>query len=306
MRACGIISAIAHIALFALMVYGLPFFQTDAELVVAAVPVELVTPEQAGLKPKQEERKKPEPKKKEPEKPKKKEEAKKPPPPPPEPSKPEPVIPPEPPPVAPPEPEVALAKPEPEAEPLPEPEKKPEPVAEIPVKKPDFQPPPPKLKPKPKPRPKPKAESSFESVLNTVEKLKEQQTANLTQQPDPNAKAHETPLSIDDRKLVSDLAGLIEQQIRPCWNIPVGARNAEHLAVRVKILVNQNGTVRKADVLDQTRMATDPFYRAAGESALRAVLHPRCSPLKGLPQDKYSLWQAMTINFDPSGMLGAS
>jgi len=35
------------------------------------------------------------------------------------------------------------------------------------------------------------------------------------------------------------------------------------------------------------------------ESALRAVLNPRCQPFK-LPPDRYEAWQVMELNFDPS------
>jgi hypothetical protein len=48
-------------------------------------------------------------------------------------------------------------------------------------------------------------------------------------------------------------------------------------------------------------MKSDPFFRSAAESALRAVLNPRCNPLR-LPPEKYEQWQTMTLNFDPREM----
>ena len=61
--------------------------------------------------------------------------------------------------------------------------------------------------------------------------------------------------------------------------------------------------MRRADVVDKGRMSSDRFYRAAAESALRAVQNTRCSPLK-LPVDKYERWKEMTLRFDPSQMVG--
>lgn len=67
--------------------------------------------------------------------------------------------------------------------------------------------------------------------------------------------------------------------------------------------MNPDGTVRKAEISDRSRMG-DPSYRSAAESALRAVLNPRCSPLP-LPADSYeSQWRTLTLNFDPKEMFG--
>ncbi|NBO19672.1 MAG: energy transducer TonB, partial [Proteobacteria bacterium] len=46
---------------------------------------------------------------------------------------------------------------------------------------------------------------------------------------------------------------------------------------------------------------SDPFYRAAADAAVRAV--QRCSPLTGLPSDKYETWKQMELRFDPKYML---
>ena len=65
--------------------------------------------------------------------------------------------------------------------------------------------------------------------------------------------------------------------------------------------MNSDGTVRQARIIDQGRLESDPFFRAAAESALRAVLNPRCNPLK-LPPEKFKQWQNMTLIFDPQKM----
>jgi hypothetical protein len=95
----------------------------------------------------------------------------------------------------------------------------------------------------------------------------------------------------------------IRRQIERCWNLPAGAKDAENLVVEVAVEMNADGTPRTAAIANQTRMRSDPFYRAAAESALRAVLNPRCHPFK-LPPDKYDRWRTMTLVFNPKEMFG--
>ncbi len=170
----------------------------------------------------------------------------------------------------------------------------------------------PKEKPKPPPKPpeppkpKPQQTDQLSSVLKNVAKLKP--TPQKTEQTEENDnKTHEESSqksmapSLSDRLTISE-DDLLRRQISQCWNMPVGARNAEDLIVEVLIEVNQDRTVRSAEVVDTMRMASDPFFRAAAESALRALRHPRCSPLE-LPPDKYEQWKTIRFNFDPRDML---
>ena len=57
-----------------------------------------------------------------------------------------------------------------------------------------------------------------------------------------------------------------------------------------------------APIVDTARAASDSFFRAAAESALRAVKNPNCSPLK-VPLDKYDEWKTMTLTFNPKDLL---
>lgn len=82
-----------------------------------------------------------------------------------------------------------------------------------------------------------------------------------------------------------------------------GAKDAENLVIEIKVLMNPDGTVQQANIQNQARMLADGFFRAAAESALRAVLNPRCQPFK-LPRDKYNIWQTMTLTFNPREMFG--
>ena len=114
------------------------------------------------------------------------------------------------------------------------------------------------------------------------------------------AKSNQGP-ALSDRLTISQEDAL-RRQISSCWNMPIGARNAQELIVEVLIEVNEDRTVRAAEVVDQVRYSTDTHFRAAAEAALRALRHPKCTPLE-LPPDQYEQWKTIRFNFDPRDML---
>ena len=167
-----------------------------------------------------------------------------------------------------------------------------------------------------KPKRKPKPPDPFASVLKTVEDLKKQPPRPRAEQPENKpekkedfanaiAKALQTPRRNFNPMLpltISEI-DMVRQQLARCWNLPAGAKDADDLIIEIRTVMNPDGTVREARIQNQSRMQGDPFFRAAAESALRAVLNPRCSPLK-LPPEKYDQWQTMTLTFNPKEMFG--
>ncbi|HXC92060.1 MAG TPA: energy transducer TonB, partial [Stellaceae bacterium] len=95
---------------------------------------------------------------------------------------------------------------------------------------------------------------------------------------------------------------MIREQISRCWNIPAGARDAKDLVVEIRVEVQPDGTVQQATIVDQGRLAADPFFRAAAESARRAFFNPLCRPLR-LPPDKYEVWKDLVVDFSPKDVL---
>jgi hypothetical protein len=67
-------------------------------------------------------------------------------------------------------------------------------------------------------------------------------------------------------------------------------------------VVGPDGNVRQATIVDRGRAASDPFYRAAAESARRAFFNPLCRPLR-LPPEKYAIWKDMVVDFSPKDIL---
>jgi hypothetical protein len=158
-------------------------------------------------------------------------------------------------------------------------------------------------------------------VLRTVEELKRRPSQRPKEKADKAKKKEEEKKETFESQIAKALASptrrfdsalplsiseidLVRQQIAACWNLPAGAREAEDLAIEVWVAMNPDGTVREARIRDKGRMETDPFFRSAAESALRAILNPRCNPLR-LPRQKYDHWKTMTLTFDPREMFGS-
>lgn len=207
---------------------------------------------------------------------------------------------------------VAKAPPPPEAPPLPE-------AVPIPKPKPKLKP---KIKAKPKPKPKVKPRRKkrmakikprrkpltprkdfLASVLKDVTPEKPKQSEPEKPKKVEKKPAPPLPPTVAQRMTISELDA-IRSQIEACWNIPAGARNARDLVVDISVAMNPDGTVRQATIVQRSRMSRDPFYRAAAESALRAVLNPRCSPLR-LPPQKYNQWKFFTLSFNPREAIGS-
>lgn len=90
---------------------------------------------------------------------------------------------------------------------------------------------------------------------------------------------------------------VLSAQIGACWNTPAGATNADDLKVRVRMFLNEDGSLNGfPEVLSQP---AGPFGNLAAESAVRAIR--RCQPFS-LPVEKYASWQEVNMNFDPRDM----
>lgn len=194
--------------------------------------------------------------------------------------------------VAPPQPKPQPPKPEPP---------KPTPKTVAPPKAPAKQPP---QKTPPKPQ-----QTALSSLLKNVEKLKQPTPPQQQTQPQQPAQPQSQPdlqslaARISDR-LTSSEEDALRRQFAACWNPPVGAKNAQNLIVDIIVQVNSDRTVASAQVVDQAREASDPFYRMAAESARRAVLECGTAPRKlDLPAGKYDQWKTILFHFDPRDML---
>ncbi len=215
-----------------------------------------------------------------------------PPPPAPEPPKPSP-----PPPPPPPDPIPAPKPPEPKPEPP-----KPEPP------KPEAKPEPPKPLAKPAP-PKPdktKQDQQFDDLLKNLS-AKATQMEKQDTPPKPTKQVASAPASAQPNaplgsQLTTAEKDLIIAQIEKCWSPPIGAKDAKNLVITLKVQLATDGTAQSVQIVDQGRYNSDGFFRAAADSAVRAIRNPNCVPLK-VPPDKFDQWKNMTLNFDPRDLL---
>lgn len=153
---------------------------------------------------------------------------------------------------------------------------------------------------------KPKEETdSLDAVLKSVEK-----TASETEEKDnkPPKDANDSSKSKSENYDASLPLSLsekdsIKSQFIKCWRMPAGARNAHELAVLVKVLLYPDGSVQDVGLHPSQvrRYQTDTFFRAAADSAIRAVW--QCNPITGLPPEKFNRWKDLELNFDPSELL---
>ena len=110
-----------------------------------------------------------------------------------------------------------------------------------------------------------------------------------------------------DNKIVTSGLTLSEEdalkaQIFGCWSIPLGLPYNEDLLVRIKLMLEPDGSVAKTEILDHARMNKpgQGFYKVLAESALRAV--KLCQPLR-VPTTGYERWKELQLNFDAREML---
>ncbi len=186
-----------------------------------------------------------------------------------------------------------------------------------PVKSSEAPPPPPKetpaekkKEPEKKPEEKPKEEKKkpkeedLAAVLKAVkdtaqkekkktekEKDKDSGGKSISNQYDPTL-----PMSISEKDA-------IRSQISKCWSVPAGAKDAHELIVVLRIELAKDGSVIQVELARESkgRYSSDSFFRAAADSAMRAVR--QCSPIKNLPPEKYGTWRDMELTFDPKEML---
>jgi hypothetical protein len=93
----------------------------------------------------------------------------------------------------------------------------------------------------------------------------------------------------------------IGRHIARFWSVPLGAQGAENLVVELHVQLLPSGAVQSVTVDDQARYRSDPTFRAAADSAMRAVR--QASPLP-LPAGRAEQYRDLIIPFDPRRVMG--
>ena len=86
-------------------------------------------------------------------------------------------------------------------------------------------------------------------------------------------------ISLGEKLTISE-RDAIRRQFYRCWIVPAGAKNLKELVVSIKIKLNQEGEVVFSKIINDKMLGNNTFFRAASESAMRAVNHLECKNLK--------------------------
>lgn len=175
---------------------------------------------------------------------------------------------------------------------------------------------PPKAKPKPKPQPKPAPKKEDDSKPQLANPLKSLLAS--VDQMEKSIGAEDTEATIKTGTEVNNMGveggtqgsyfselsiseiDAIAGRLRACWNLDPGAMGIESMIVEIRASLNQDGSVRKVDILDSSRYNSDNHFRSVADSARRAVFI--CGPYKIFAEryaDKYDKWNTLLLRFNP-------
>ena len=84
-------------------------------------------------------------------------------------------------------------------------------------------------------------------------------------------------VSLGEKLTISE-KDAIRRQFYRCWIVSAGTKNLKDLFVSIKIKLDAEGNVIFSKLINDNRL--NESFRAAAESALRAVNHPECKKLK--------------------------
>jgi hypothetical protein len=139
----------------------------------------------------------------------------------------------------------------------------------------------------------------LDNIAKLIDKAKED-TADVIKKNDDTTQDQDKNIVTSGLTLSEEDA--LKAQIFGCWSIPLGLPYNEDLLVRIKLMLEPDGSVVKTEILDHARMNKpgQGFYKVLAESALRAV--KLCQPLR-VPTSGYERWKELQLNFDAREML---
>ena len=176
-----------------------------------------------------------------------------------------------------------------------EPEPDPEPEEVQLAEQPPAKPVPPEDVPEPQEEPE---DTSFDDLLRDLENVAETQTAEV-EPTESEAVTPPIPTNSSSDNLSIGMKEAMRRAVERCWNFDAGSMGAGEMLVEIRIRLNPDGSVVNAEIQNSGRMNSDQQFRAAAESAYRAILV--CAPYyKELGSAPYSDWQTLTLRFDPA------
>tara|TARA_B100001057_G_scaffold247546_1_gene247885 strand:+ start:310 stop:1119 length:810 start_codon:yes stop_codon:yes gene_type:complete len=153
-------------------------------------------------------------------------------------------------------------------------------------------------------KPQIKKKDTFDplKLAELIDKQKDTKT-NIEDIPEKDIEVLDSKPSLNKRLTLSE-EDAIRAQFMQCWSIPLGIPFDDTMIVKIKILLNTDGSLQKPpEVIQHERMnkPSEKYFRTLAESALRAVR--RCDPIKVPEVERYESWKSLQLNFDPREIL---
>ena len=174
---------------------------------------------------------------------------------------------------------------------------------------------PPEPEPEPETRPVPPRDALSDFLNQSESTFKSEIETRRDRPPPPPVPPEETPRTdLKDAPRPADtrnqrgagerngntarIEAILYSRIVPCWDDVVDLPFPERLNVRLRVSLNQNGTVENVTLIEPARepIGNAPM-RTAIDRAKRAVR--KCAPYN-LPDDDYDLWREGVVNLGPA------
>ena len=163
-----------------------------------------------------------------------------------------------------------------------------------------------KTEPPKKPKPAPEAKKRdfnadrISALLNKIPDQSQATPKAADTPPEAKKETHGQSTGTEMTMSVNEIDAL-RAKIAQCWSPPPGGLGAEHIVVRLRMQLNEDGSLVGYPSVENG--GGSGFFQAAADSAVRAVY--QCQPYSSLPADKYAVWRDLILNFDPSQMYGS-
>ncbi|MDB5368803.1 MAG: hypothetical protein JWP20_361, partial [Roseomonas sp.] len=92
----------------------------------------------------------------------------------------------------------------------------------------------------------------------------------------------------------------VADRISECWSVDAGMLGLDQITVDLQVDIDPGGVIR--NVRAPRGVPTDPRARSVFESARRALLDQKCSPLP-IPREKIQSLNTAIFRFNPRGLM---
>ena len=163
-----------------------------------------------------------------------------------------------------------------------------------------------KTEPPKKPKPAPEAKKRdfnadrISALLNKIPDQSQATPKAADTPPEAKKETHGQSTGTEMTMSVNEIDAL-RAKIAQCWSPPPGGLGAEHIVVRLRMQLNEDGSLVGYPSVENG--GGSGFFQAAADSAVRVGY--QCQPYSSLPADKYAVWRDLILNFDPSQMYGS-